>query len=384
MAAFCRLCFATRVCSDQIMMQLAIVGCGAVVEELYLPALKKVQRSGYMRVASLVDTKVERLQRLGRAFPKAECYESLQEAYHSKKIDLTLITSPPAFHANGAEIAFAHGSHVLCEKPLASSLQEAEQMTAQAERQGCLLAVGFTRRFFPNLCKARQLIEADVLGGPLHFIMREGKVYNWPVASDAPFRRATGGGVLLDVGAHAMDTLCWLFGQPVIRSFKDDALTSGVDANCIAELEFSNASGTLQLSWDQPLASGLTIRGTKAQLGIPAWGMHAWEWREVNASWEKHVSDATFVDDLRTPAERFRRPEDFYDCIRFQLIQVLRAVKYSEPLPVSGRAALLSMRALQQCQAIAEPLEQEWLTPSEQRAFRCAHWRSAGVFQHEP
>lgn len=362
------------------MMELAIVGCGAVVEELYLPALKKVHLSGSVRVTSLVDTNAERLERVRRAFPKAECYGNLQDAYHAKKIDLTLITTPPAFHATSAAIAFAHGSHVLCEKPLAYSPHEAEQMTAHADCQGCLLAVGFARRFFPNLAKARQLIEADALGGPLQFTLREGKVYNWPVASDAPFRRDTGGGVLLDIGAHAMDTLCWLFGQPILRSFKDDALTFGVDANCLAEIQFPHAAGTMQLSWDQPLASGLTVSGTKAQLRIPCWKLHEWEWRDRDGLRTSHLSNATFAHDLGSPA-RFKRPENFHDCIYLHLIQVLRAIKYSEPLPVAGHAALVSMRALHECRAIAEPLEQEWLTKAEQRAFRCAHWRNAHVLQ---
>jgi predicted dehydrogenase len=358
------------------MMQLAIIGCGAVVEELYLPALQQGQRNGYFRVACLVDTNPKRLGRLRCVFPQAALCEKAEDAYSGRKIDLTLITSPPGSHAHGAAVAFDHASHVLCEKPLASSLEEAERMTAQAKAQGLLLAVGFVRRLYPNLCKARQLIVSNALGKPLRFLLREGKVYNWPVISDAPFRRGSGGGVLLDIGAHVMDTLCWFFGPPRIRSFQDDACVGGVDSNGIAEMEFPDASGTFQLSWDQPLASALTVSGSRAQLRIPAWEMHAWQWCNADGLWSTYASDARYADDLALPSARLRHPAHFEDCIYLQLIQVLRAIKYSEPLLATGEDALVSMRALHACQAMAEPLQQEWLEESERAAFRQVHWRT--------
>lgn len=359
------------------MIQLAVIGCGAVVEELYLPALKEAQRRGYLRVAALVDTNAQRLQRLRRVFPKAMGCNDALEAYRSNSVDLTLIASPPAFHGEGARIALAHGSHVLCEKPLATSLEEAEWMAAQAQSRGRLLAVGFARRFFPNLTRARQLIKALALGEPLHFILREGKAYNWPAASDAPFHRESGGGVWLDIGAHTLDTLCWFFGEPVVRAFADDALTHGVEANCVAELEFPSASGTLHLSWEQRLASGLTVSGPKGALRVPPWELHQWEWRAPDGPWQSEFSDAEYPADVASPCAHYRHPEEFTTCIALQLLQVLRAILYSEPLPVSGQEALVSMRALQQCRAVAVPLEQEWLEETERAAFRQAHWRSA-------
>lgn len=359
------------------MIQVAVIGCGAVVQELYLPALVKLERQGYLRLACLVDTNADRLQRLHGVFPRAGCYRDADQAYRKAKVDLTLITSPPGFHANAASLAISNGSHVLCEKPLASSLEEAEAMVTQAQRAGVLLAVGFTRRFFPNLWEARRLIESGVLGEPMHFVAREGKVYDWPVASAAPFRRATGGGVLLDIGSHVMDTLCWLFGEPTICCCKDDAWSTGVEANCAVELTFPKAQGRMQLSWDQPLASHLTITGPKGVVRFPAWEIHRWQWREGDGPWSDRVSNAVHADDLCNPARRFRQPQDFNDCICLQLIQFLRAIQFSEAPAVTGQAALVSMRALQECRRRAEPLEHDWLPPAERQALEAAHWRAA-------
>jgi len=358
------------------MIQVAVIGCGAVVLELYRAALVKLERLGYLRIACLVDTHADRLERLHGVFPRAGCYRDADQAYRKAKVDLTLITSPPAAHAKAASIAISHGSHVLCEKPLASSLDEAESMVGEAHRAGVLLAVGLTRRFCPTLSKARQLVESDALGGPLQFAAREGKVYNWPVASDAPFRRGSGGGVLLDIGSHVMDTLCWLFGRPAIHSCQDDALSGGVEANCIVEMSFPNARGTMQLSWDQPLASGLTIVGPKAALRVPAGELHQFQVRAPDGAWENRLSDTQYHDDLLLPARRFRSPDVFSDCIYLQLIQLLRAIHHSEPVPVSGDAALVSMCALEECREIATPLTQDWLPAVERDALRAAHWRA--------
>jgi predicted dehydrogenase len=359
--------------------KVAVVGCGAVVEELHLPALTELERRGYLRVACLVDPKADRVKSLQRVFPKARVHQDAEVAYRENSVDLTLITTPPAFHAKAASMAMSRGSHVLCEKPLASSLAEAEAMVTEAQRYGVLLAVGFTRRFFPNLREARELIEVRALGEPMHFVVREGKVYDWPVASESPFRRASGGGVLLDLGSHVLDTLCWFFGEPVIRSCEDDALASGVEANCRVDMAFPNARGAMQLSWDQPLASNLTVIGPRGALRLPAWEMHRWQWQKADGSWEDRVSDTVYADDLCGPARRFRRPDSFNDCIASQLMQCLRAIHRSESLAVTGEAALVSMRALQECRGMAKPLEQDWLPALEREAFKAAHWRAACV-----
>jgi predicted dehydrogenase len=176
-----------------------------------------------------------------------------------------------------------------------------------------------------------------------------------------------------------MDTLCWLFGQPVIRSCADDALSSGVEANCTVEMAFPNARGTMQLSWDQPLASDLTVTGPQGALRIPAWEIHRWQWRNGAGSWEERVSHTVYADDLSNPARRFRHPDDFNDCIRLQLMQFLRAIHLSEAPPVTGEGALVAMRALQACRGMAKALEQDWLPAAERQALKAAHWRAASV-----
>src|SRR5439155_24496506 len=123
--------------------------------------------------------------------------------------------SPPALHADHAVAALAAGSHVLCEKPMAIRAADAERMVAAATNARRSLAIGMTRRLATGLLEARALIAAGALGDGVRFVYRDGSVYDWPVSTNAPFSRATaGGGVLIDVGSHAIDYLSALFGTP--------------------------------------------------------------------------------------------------------------------------------------------------------------------------
>lgn len=103
--------------------------------------------------------------------------------------------------------------HVLCVKPLACTLNEANQMVAAAQTADRLLAVGLFRRFFPALQTIKALVAGGALGTPTSFHFAEGGAFNWPAASASFFQKQhSQGGVLLDLGVHLLDLSCWWFG----------------------------------------------------------------------------------------------------------------------------------------------------------------------------
>ena len=212
-----------------------VIGCGAVLEQCHRRALQKLGPKLGCNVVGLVDPSPDRLAKARQWFPSAEGFANAEACYAKvKDVLLTVITSPPPFHAAHAEVAFAHGSHVLCEKPLAGSLADAERMLHAAQRHGKVLSLGMTRRFYPCLVEARRRILGRALGEKLSFTYREGGIYLWPVASAAPFRRqSSGGGVLLDKGVHALDSLGFLFGVGEVRANADDGPAESVEANTI-------------------------------------------------------------------------------------------------------------------------------------------------------
>ena len=95
---------------------------------------------------------------------------------------------------------------------MALNADECDAMIEAARQSGAILAVGIMRRFLPSYQFVKALIDDGYLGTINSFDIREGFVYNWPVASDFFFRKETaGGGVLVDTGAYTMDTVQWWF-----------------------------------------------------------------------------------------------------------------------------------------------------------------------------
>lgn len=355
-------------------LALAIFGCGAVVERLYRGALARLEARGIARVAALVDPNPERTATLKRHFRSAGTFATPAEAFAQVTPDLTIVATPPARHAEHTALALGAGSHVLCEKPMAILSRDAERMAAAAQANRRVLAIGMTRRLYPGLVDARALLAAGALGDELRFTYREGFVYSWPVSTDAPFRRATaGGGVLTDLGSHVLDLLSALFGTPSVAHYADDAHADGVETNCRIDLAFPGARGSVQLSWSQPLATGLHVAGTEGELMLRPGPLESVRWRRRGGSWEFGGSAATWPSDLRSHGTRGTPRSDF-DCMYYQLVQALREVVHGERVPATGEDGLLVVRAIETCYRQATPLRLPWLTAAEQAESDARHW----------
>ncbi|HYI58471.1 MAG TPA: Gfo/Idh/MocA family oxidoreductase [Microlunatus sp.] len=136
-------------------------------------------------------------------------------------IDLIDICTPGDTHAEIAIAALRAGKHVLCEKPLANTVDEAEEMAAaarEAAAQGVFAMCGFTYRRTPALAYARRLIEQGRLGTIRQ--VRGQYLQDWLHDENAPMtwrldKSKSGSGALGDIGAHLVDTTQWLTGQSI-------------------------------------------------------------------------------------------------------------------------------------------------------------------------
>jgi predicted dehydrogenase len=361
-------------------LNLAIIGCGAVVEELHLPSLRRLARRGVLRVTLLVDRSNERMARLKRYFPDAACVQDIAAAFPKPGTDAALVASPPGLHRRHVERALAYGCDVLCEKPLAVSSSDIAEMAKVAQRHARILMVGMTRRYFPSLAAAAALLQARALGEGVEFRCLEGDVYQWPIASDAPFRRETGGGgVLVDKGVHVLDSLLWLFGPMGVVLCHDDAVAEGVEGNCRLELAGKGASGTMQLSWDQSIANYLWVKGSLGEMRVDPNEFRWIELRQENLSWERRPCSARWPASLEAFNPKTTAPKTYADCIYLQWIQFLRSVAYGEAVPVGAREAYTVTKQIETAFANAEPLPQPWLSAEEQSAATQLHWRKEAL-----
>ncbi|MGW7055870.1 Gfo/Idh/MocA family protein [Streptomyces sp. NPDC054887] len=137
-------------------------------------------------------------------------------------VQIVDICTPGDSHAEIAVAALEAGKHVLCEKPLANSVAEAEAMTAAAERaraRGQVAMVGFNYRRVPAMTYARRLVAEGRLGALRH--VRVTYLQDWLVDPDFPLtwrlqREHAGSGALGDLGAHIVDLAQYLAGEPVV------------------------------------------------------------------------------------------------------------------------------------------------------------------------
>ena len=243
-------------------LRLAIIGCGAIVENATLPALRRI---GWLpRV--LIDTSPRRLEaiatrmgRQGKRVIRASTWESVLDEF-----DAAIVALPHALHgAIGAALLKA-GKHVFMEKPLATTTDQCRVMTTAAEMGRVALSVGLLRRYLRIARWTKALLESGVLGRVKYFEAREGFVFNSDPSSDALLRPdMAGGGVLLDTGAHTLDLVVWWFGDVEPLEYRDDS-KGGVEADCVLDCRLaSGGTGRIELSRTRPLRNSIRIEGTE-------------------------------------------------------------------------------------------------------------------------
>lgn len=144
-----------------------------------------------------------------------------QDVVEDPEIDIIDICTPGDTHYEIAMAALAAGKHVLCEKPLANSVEQSEEMTAAAaaaRAQGSRSICGFSYRRTPALAYARQLISEGAVGEIRQ--IRAQYLQDWLSDADSPMtwrldKEQAGSGALGDIGAHIIDLTQWLTGQRI-------------------------------------------------------------------------------------------------------------------------------------------------------------------------
>jgi predicted dehydrogenase len=241
----------------------AVIGCGAVARLYYRPALAALERQGTIKVAAAYDPDRSNCREFCRSFGAAEPLRHFSETL-TGGAELTIIASPPRYHAEQAIAALRYGSNVLCEKPLAMTSEDAERMIETAQDTGRLLSVGFYRRHLPAARALRNLISSGILGELRSISCFEGGPFEWPIHSPDYFSRATsGGGVLQDIGTHCLDLLTWWLGSPNAIDYEDDAM-GGIEANCRIRLDYGSFAAHILLSRDWARPNRYLIDGTRA------------------------------------------------------------------------------------------------------------------------
>jgi scyllo-inositol 2-dehydrogenase (NAD+) len=200
-------------------------------------------------VAVVVDESREAAEELARRFGAAALVD-LDDAFG--RVDALVISTPTFTHRELAVRAAEAGKHIFCEKPMALTVAECDEMITAAEGAGVLLQIGFMRRFQPEFVEARRRIEAGDVGAPMVIkSLTRGPGLPPPWAWD--IERSNG--MLAEVNSHDFDCVRWLAGAEIERVYAEvthlKGRERGVDADdfydsAVVSLRFdSGAVGTI-------------------------------------------------------------------------------------------------------------------------------------------
>ncbi|MGB5003663.1 MAG: Gfo/Idh/MocA family oxidoreductase, partial [Lactococcus raffinolactis] len=191
-----------------MVLKVGVIGCGGIANGKHLPALAQVEA---VELVAFCDLEIARAEKAKQTYGTADAavFTDYQELL-KLDLDAVHILTPNSSHAPLTIAALEAGCHVMCEKPMAKTSEEAKAMIAAAEKTAKRLTIGYQNRFrtdseyLHTVCEAGDL--GEVYTAKAHAIRRRA-VPTWGVFLD---EEAQGGGPLIDIGTHALDLTLWM------------------------------------------------------------------------------------------------------------------------------------------------------------------------------
>lgn len=294
---------------------IGIIGTG-FARKVQIPAFLACEAA---RVVSVASGRRENAESAAQEFGIAHFTDDWRATIANEDVDLICITTPPATHFEMTQAALAAGKHVLCEKPMAMSVEEARAMTEKAAEKRVLALVDHELRFLDGRRQAFEMIRAGAIGKIRHAKAN----FRAPHRGDAaaPWNwwsdKESGGGALGAIGSHIIDSFNWFLGAEIAEIFgrlqthikerKDAesgemrAVTADDEANLIlrfADGELTaDATGSVSISMTEypKYQNRLEFFGSKGALRIEARGeiflgsSGANDWTEIETELGRNV-----------------------------------------------------------------------------------------------
>jgi len=170
-------------------------------------------------------------------------FPSLDSALAGADFEGVVITTPTFTHAELAVLAAGAGKHIFCEKPMALTVEECDQMASAASAAGVVFQMGFVRRFQPEFVAAKRRVEQGSIGRPM-VVKSLTRGPGLPPVWAHDIRRSNG--MLAEVNSHDFDCARWLAGSDIERVYAETANFKGAERGVEAPDFYDNAVVTLR------------------------------------------------------------------------------------------------------------------------------------------
>jgi predicted dehydrogenase len=245
-----------------------IISTAQIALNRHVPAARESANSEIVAISSRGDAKA---RQAAEKHGIAKWYGSYEALLADPDVDAVINPLPNSMHCEWTIKAAEAGKHILCEKPLAVTVDEARRMIQAARANNVLLVEAFTHRWDPHLRKARKLIAEGAIGN----VTNVSSALTFPVAQpqgNVRFSAELAGGSLLDAGCYAVYACRFVLGQEPVRAvgFAFDGGGYGVDTTFTGLLSFPDgAVANVGSSMEQPRRCDLAAIGSTGRLYIP-------------------------------------------------------------------------------------------------------------------
>jgi 1,5-anhydro-D-fructose reductase (1,5-anhydro-D-mannitol-forming) len=251
-----------------------IIGCGSVCETKSGPAFQKAHGS---RVVAVMRRDGARAEDFARRHGVARWYADARALVSDPEVDAVYVATPPGSHLDLAELAAAEGKPAYVEKPMARCHAECERMLGAFARSGTPLFVAYYRRALPRFLGAKELIDGGALGAIESIRYEYARVHE--NVAELPWRlqaEHSGGGLLLDLGSHALDLIDFLLGPLENVQGTADNRAGKYDVEDAISIDFTLPGGARgSARWDfasEAHTDDLVIQGARDTLTLSVFG----------------------------------------------------------------------------------------------------------------
>ena len=196
-------------------VRVAVIGAGAIAQVAHLPVLRRLPG---VEVSAICDADVGKAQALAQRFEVREYYDDIEDVLRHSRSDAVVLCTPNHLHEIHVLAALSAGAHVLCERPLALTVDGVERILAASEKYSRRAMVGMNHRFRSDV----QAVRGFLAGGDIGAIqaVRGGWYTFQPSRHQLGWRlrrQQAGGGAILDLGLPILDLGLWASGWPAVR-----------------------------------------------------------------------------------------------------------------------------------------------------------------------